>query len=95
MTVSGMCSAEKSSGTCFGQELRAEFLRIEPRRRRNPPAKRSASLPARALHQPAPHLAAIMRERDHVVADVLAAHAGRIGGADQGADRGAGDGGGP
>ncbi len=44
------------------------------------------------FHQPASDFAGIVRERDDVVADVLAAHAGRIGGADQRADRGAGDG---
>ena len=75
----------------LGQELRAEFFGVHLRRLTEGAGEKMRERAGARLHQPAPDFAGIVRERDDVVADVLAAHAGRIGGADQRADRGAGD----
>ena len=78
----------------FGQKLRAEFLGVELRRLAEGAGEQVGQRAGARGDQPARDLGAVMRQRDDVAADVLAAHAGGISGADQRADRGAGDGGG-
>ena len=75
-----------------GQELEAEFFRVHQRRLAEGAGEKLRQRAGARLHQPPPDLAGIVGERDYIMADILAAHAGRIGGADQRADRGAGDG---
>ncbi len=76
----------------IGQELLAQLLRIEPHRRGKIPAEKVADLAGACEHQPPPHLAGIVGEAEHMVAQRLAGHAGGIGGAGQRPDRGSRDG---
>ena len=76
------------------QELRAEFFRVELRRLAEGAGEQIAERAGARGNEAAPDFARVMGDGDDVAADVLGAHAGRIGGADQRADRGAGDGGG-
>ena len=76
------------------QELRAEFFRVELCRLAEGAGEQIAERAGARGNEAAPDFARVVGDGDDVAADVLGAHAGRIGGADQRADRGAGDGGG-
>ena len=78
----------------FRQKLRAEFLGVELRRLAERAGKQIGQRAGARSDQPARDLAAVMRQRDDVAANVLAAHAGGVSRADQRADRGAGNRGG-
>ncbi len=78
----------------FGQKLRAEFLGVELRRLAESAGEQVGERAGACGDEPARDFTAIMRQRDDVAADVLAAHAGGISRANQRADRGAGDSGG-
>ncbi len=77
----------------FGQKLGAEFFRVELRRLTEGTGEQVGQRAGARGDQPARDLAAVMRQRDDVATNILAAHAGGVGGANKRADRGAGDGG--
>src|SRR4029077_15341468 len=76
------------------QKLRAEFLGIELGRLTESAGEQIGERTGTRGDEPARDLATVMRERDDVAAELLAAHAGGVSRADERADRGAGDGGG-
>ena len=89
--MNGMPNAEKFAGHLRRHELFAKLLGVDLRGLAKPPVQQIAEITGACGHQPAPRFAPIVREADDVVADILAAHACGIGGADERADRGAGD----
>ena len=57
ITVSGISSAEKSSGTCVRKKLRAKFLGVHLGRLAEGTSEQVGQLAGARLHQPAPYLA--------------------------------------
>ena len=74
------------------QELRAEFFRVELRCLAEGAGEQIPERAGAGGNETAPDFAGVVGDGDDVMADVLCAHAGRIGGAHQCANRGAGDG---
>ena len=73
------------------QELLAELLGVHLRHLAQAAGQQVSKIAGARRHQAAPRPAPVVSEGDDVVADVLAAHAGGIGRANQRTDRGAGD----